>query len=93
MTKIAVSILALGTVFAVPAFANEAVHNDQRVTSAAIVSVENAGPAAIDGTLSFAPPLRAAPRSTRPARLSAASNQRQVTEEKRLRNDLPGRFP
>lgn len=55
MTKIAVSILALGTVFAVPAFANEAVHNDQRVTSAAIVSVENAGPAAIDGTLSFAP--------------------------------------
>ena len=53
--KIAVSVLALGAVFAVPALANETVHNGQRVTAASVAPVENVGPDAIDSTLSLAP--------------------------------------
>lgn len=61
MNKIAVSILALGAALATPVFANEAVHNGQRVTAAFVAPVERASPAAIAGTLSFAPGTSFAP--------------------------------
>lgn len=54
MNKIAISVLALGAAFAAPAFANETVHNGQRVTIASVEPAVNAGTVALAGVLSFA---------------------------------------